>query len=188
MFICEYNEVIFVRMIPYEYHYHSKILSVLFPACLDQSRPLPRGETTATPTARIVRHLAGSGASTNPKVIGISRRGTQSRQNVGEIDHRLRVGNLPDEKWDDSEPTVTFSQCRGAVGERAQNVGALDKDKSARLLAQQLRQVVATSCDFLGYRGQGNFSRAIFFSRSSQNSMCSFLSNEPSNSAAFGPA
>jgi hypothetical protein len=83
---------------------------------------------------------------------------------------------------------VTFSQCRGAVGERAQNVGALDKDKSARLLAQQLRQVVAISCDFLGYRGQGNFRRAFFFSRSSQNSMCSFLSNEPSNSAAFGPA
>ena len=120
--------------------------------------------------------------------IGISRRGTQSRQNVGEIDHRLRVGDLPDEERDDTEPTVTFPQRRGAVGERAQNVGALDKDKSARLLAQQLRQVVATSCDFLGYRGQGNFSRAIFFSRSSQNSMCSFLSNEPSNSAAFGPA
>jgi hypothetical protein len=120
--------------------------------------------------------------------MGISRRGTQSRQHVGEIDHRLRVGNLPDQERDDSKPTGTFSQRRGAVRERAQNVGALDKDKSARPLAQQLRQVVATSCDFLGCRGQGNFSRAIFFSRSSQNSMCSFLSNEPSNSAAFGPA
>jgi hypothetical protein len=67
--------------------------------------------------------------------MGISRRGTQSGQNVGEIDHRLRVGNLPEEERDDSEPTVTFPQRRGAVGERAQNVGAIDKDKSARLLA-----------------------------------------------------
>jgi hypothetical protein len=74
------------------------------------------------------------------------------------------VGALPDKEGDDgTEPTVTFPQRCGAVREYAQNVGALDQDESTGLLAQELRQVVAISCDFLGYRGQGKFKQVSFF-------------------------
>ena len=91
----------------------------------------------------------------------------RSGHHVGKIDHGLGVGDLSDEeKDDDTEPTVIFTQRRGAVREYAQNVGALDQDEATRLLAQWLWQVVAISCDFLGYRGQGDVRRASFFSRS----------------------
>jgi hypothetical protein len=86
---------------------------------------------------------------------------------VGKIDHGLGVGYQSDEERDDgTQPTVTFPQRCGAIREYAQNVGALDQDEATRLLAQWLRQVVAISCDFLGYRGQGDVRRASFFSRS----------------------
>jgi hypothetical protein len=60
----------------------------------------------------------------------------RSRYHVGEIDHRLGIGDLSDQKRDDSEPTVTFSQRRGSGGERAQNVGAFDENESAGFVAQ----------------------------------------------------
>jgi hypothetical protein len=69
--------------------------------------------------------------------IGISGRGMRSGHHVGKIDHGLGVGDLPDKERDgDTQPTVTFPHRRGAVGEYAQNVGALDQHKSLRLLAQ----------------------------------------------------
>jgi len=68
--------------------------------------------------------------------MGISRRGMRSGHYVGEIDHRLGVDDLPDQEWDDAEPTVTFPQRGGAIRKGAQNVSAFDEDEFAGLLAQ----------------------------------------------------